>query len=165
MNTIHIKTSFYSAYRILKYFPALCESYENCSTYNIPVDSFPPELWNCTLHIHRLVFSQLFKGTTKIYRTLSLHSSLLSRALLLKLRTILAFPNSNLCFLNSVRPHGSIWDHPHCTEIWKLPPGRKLGHHRAHLAFHRSEISVLHCLLFNIWKQLLGYFVQSTSYL
>lgn len=39
-------------------------------------------LWNCTLHVHRLIFNQSLKRTTK--KTYALPSSLLSRTLLLK---------------------------------------------------------------------------------
>lgn len=55
--------------------------------------------------------------------------------------------------LSSVRWLCCAWVISLCPIVWKVPTGRKLSDHQAHLVSFLSLGDHDNCLLFNIWKQ------------
>lgn len=129
-------------------------SSESCSACSLLVDYFPRNCSFIKLHpTHaQQIGIQTFNGATKkISRTLFLHSSLLSRTLLLKLEP--SWPPPTPIFISSTqRGHMALFGNT-------LPALRSesclQGESRAIIeltsfVFHLSGRAVLHCLLFNI---------------
>lgn len=158
--TQHVTRSFYCAYEILKYVLALCESSESCSAYSFPGNSFPPKLflyetvpWICTADW----YCQTYKGTTKISGTLCMApfspehcSSNWNHLGLPQLQSyfLSQFSQATRFYLDSPSLH---WDlrSENClqAESWAI-------NGLTSFIFYLSEITVLHYLLFNIWKRM-----------
>lgn len=150
--TQHVTRSFYSAYKILKYFPALCDNSENCL---FTASQWIPSPRNCSsmklypIHAQQIGI-QSFKEITKM-----MNGSIFC--------TVPFSPE--LCFSN--------WNHLATRHPPPIPifvsstqwghmalPGIPLTALRSENCFHAEswavtglEITVLHYLLFNIWKQ------------
>ena len=160
MNTAFNKNFCLRATRYSNYFPALCELWELfCLVFQWISSPGTVPLWNCTLHVHRLIFNQSLKRTTK--KTYALPSSLLSRTLLLKTEPFCWSRTPTPIFASSTQWGQRLylgspslhWDLKIASqeESWAIKG-------LTSFAPHLWGITVLYCLLFNTWKSLFHVF-------
>lgn len=108
------------------------------------------------LHIHVLMIRTQLKTQGEPFWALLLCSSLLW--FLPCKFWCLHLPRSSNYLLNSKRWPTSVWGAPLCAAAWKFSYS---NHRTQRFCFLLWEITVLHCLLSDIWKQLTSIFLFS----